>query len=110
VVRAGTLAVTHDGRTAVATVAHYEPMAVLLDVGLPDIDGYDVCRAIRTQPNGHDVRIVALTGWGAEEDRARSAEAGFDAHLVKPVTRSTLLETLSGLLSRDAGEGERVRV
>jgi CheY-like chemotaxis protein len=60
----------------VATVAHYEPMAVLLDIGLPDIDRYNVRRAIRTQPNGKDAKIVALTGWGDEEDRARSAEAG----------------------------------
>jgi CheY-like chemotaxis protein len=92
--------VTHDGVSAVAMAASDAPAAILLDIGLPDMNGYEVCRAIRDQPYGHDVRIVAVTGWGSVEDRARSAEAGFDAHLVKPVSPSTVLQTLGGLLAR----------
>ncbi|MGE0161260.1 MAG: ATP-binding protein [Gemmatimonadales bacterium] len=90
--------VTHDGTSAVAKAARYAPSVILLDIGLPDMDGYEVCRAIRGQPYGHDMRIVAVTGWGSAEDRERSAEAGFDAHLVKPVSPTIVLQTLGGLL------------
>jgi signal transduction histidine kinase/CheY-like chemotaxis protein len=90
--------VTHDGASAIEKAAWYAPAAILLDIGLPDIDGYRVCRTIREQSVGQDLRIVAVTGWGAAEDRERSADAGFDAHLVKPVSPQTLLQTLSGLL------------
>jgi signal transduction histidine kinase/ActR/RegA family two-component response regulator len=96
--------VTHDGTSAVEKAADYTPAAILLDIGLPDMNGYDVCRAIREQPYGQDVRIVAVTGWGTAEDRMRSAEAGFDAHLVKPVSPTTLLQTLSGLLTSRSSE------
>jgi CheY-like chemotaxis protein/two-component sensor histidine kinase len=96
--------VSHDGTSAVEKAAWYTPAAILLDIGLPDMNGYEVCRAIRDQPYGQDVRIVAVTGWGAAEDRSRSAEAGFDAHLVKPVSPTTLLQTLSHLLTVPSSE------
>jgi signal transduction histidine kinase/ActR/RegA family two-component response regulator len=96
--------VSHDGASAVEKAAWYTPAAILLDIGLPDMNGYDVCRAIRDQPYGQDVRIVAVTGWGTAEDRSRSAEAGFDAHLVKPVSPSTLRRTLSELLAASSSE------
>jgi CheY-like chemotaxis protein len=96
--------VTHDGSGALEKAAWYAPAAILLDIGLPDIDGYQVCRTIRERPHGHDLRIVAVTGWGTAEDRERSAEAGFDAHLVKPVSPQTLLQTLAGLLASSSSE------
>jgi CheY-like chemotaxis protein len=76
----------------------------LLDIGPPRLNGYEACRRIRARPWGRNIRLVALTGWGQEEDRRRSQEAGFDAHLVKPVN----FGVLNGLLSQwsDAGATE----
>ena len=59
---------------------------MLLDIGLPRLDGYEVCRRIRAQAWGRGLLLIALTGWGQEEDRQESRDAGFDAHLVKPWT------------------------
>ena len=84
-----------DGLETVATAERYRPEVVLMDIGMPGLDGYDACRRIRAQPWGQDILIVALTGWGQEDDRRRSREAGFNAHLVKPVD----LPTLQGLLA-----------
>ena len=74
-----------DGLEALATAESFQPNVILLDIGLPKMNGHDTCRAIRQQPWGKDILILALTGWGQEEDRRRTAEAGFDNHLVKPV-------------------------
>ncbi|HVF60525.1 MAG TPA: response regulator [Thermoanaerobaculia bacterium] len=74
-----------DGPDALASAEEFRPEIVLLDIGLPTLSGYDVCRRLRRLPWAQKVRIVALTGWGQEEDRRRSDEAGFDHHLVKPV-------------------------
>lgn len=63
----------------------YRPEVILLDIGLPAIDGYEACRRIRSEAWGRDMLVIALTGWGQAEDRRKSAEAGFDHHLVKPV-------------------------
>jgi CheY-like chemotaxis protein len=71
---------------------------VLLDIGMPRLNGYDAARRIREQPWGRDVLLVALTGWGHPEDRRRSQEAGFDHHLVKPVEPVTLEQLLGGQL------------
>jgi CheY-like chemotaxis protein len=68
---------------------------MLLDLGMPEMNGYDVCRSIRQTPWGKGIRIVALTGWGQEQDRRNTREAGFDAHLVKPVDVSALKEMLA---------------
>jgi signal transduction histidine kinase/DNA-binding response OmpR family regulator len=75
----------HDGPSALATAAEFRPRAVVLDIGLPDIDGFEVARRLRELPNLQDILLVAVTGYGRQEDRLRSAEAGFDHHMVKPV-------------------------
>ncbi|MBC7603536.1 MAG: PAS domain-containing protein [Ramlibacter sp.] len=75
-----------DGLQAVEAAAHWTPDVVLLDIGLPKLDGYEAARRIRAQRNGGDgVMLIATTGWGQDDDRRRSREAGFDAHLTKPV-------------------------
>jgi CheY-like chemotaxis protein/two-component sensor histidine kinase len=87
----------HDGLEAIEHAEAYRPAVILLDIGLPKINGYDACRRIREQPWGKDVVIVALTGWGQEEDRRKSQEAGFNGHLVKPVDYAALTRLLADL-------------
>jgi PAS domain S-box-containing protein len=77
--------VVHDGPMAVSRAATQMPEVVLLDIGLPGIDGYEVARRIRTQPGGAGATLIALTGWGQERDKQAAAAAGFDQHWVKPV-------------------------
>ena len=89
--------VAHDGVEAVAAVEKYRPQVVLLDIGLPKLDGHEVCRRIREQPWGKHIVVIALTGWGQEDDRRKSQEAGFNGHLVKPVDYDKLLELLGEL-------------
>ena len=86
----------YDGLEAVDVAETFRPELVLLDIGLPKLNGYEVARRIRQQSWGREVILVALTGWGQEEDRRRSQEAGFNAHMVKPVD----LEELHALLAR----------
>ena len=74
----------HDGAAALAAAAAQAPHVVFLDIGLPDRSGFEVAQAMRALPGMQDATLVALTGWGAEQDRKRSSEAGFDAHLTKP--------------------------
>jgi PAS domain S-box-containing protein len=93
------LQTAHDGLEAVSKAAEFQPEIVLLDIGMPVMNGYDACRAMRQQPWGKQMRIVALTGWGQDDDRRQSQEAGFDAHLVKPVEHATLVKTLEELSS-----------
>ena len=90
-----TVEVANDGQGAVAAAAAFRPGTILLDIGLPGMNGFDACRAIRSQAGGEAIQIAALTGWGQEEDQRRSREAGFDAHLVKPVDRPALLALLA---------------
>jgi CheY-like chemotaxis protein len=75
----------HDGPEALTAAEQFNPDLVLLDIGLPTMSGYDVCRAIRQRLASRPPLMIALTGWGQDDDRRRSAEAGFDRHLVKPV-------------------------
>ena len=89
----------HDGVDALEAIEARRPDVVLLDIGLPRLNGRDVCRRIRQQPWGRNVVVVALTGWGQEEDQRRSLEAGFDGHLVKPVDYAKLIALLSSLAS-----------
>ncbi len=84
----------HDGLEAVAVAAEVRPDAVLLDIGLPKLNGYETARRIREQPGGAKIVLLATTGWGQETDRRLSREAGFDHHLVKPVDPATLLKLL----------------
>jgi CheY-like chemotaxis protein len=85
----------HDGLEGVELAATFRPDLVLLDIGMPRLNGYDACRRIREQPWGKNVLLVALTGWGQEEDKRRSHEAGFDTHLVKPVEPEALEKLLA---------------
>jgi CheY-like chemotaxis protein len=89
--------VAFDGPRAVEFAAEIQPQVIILDIGLPKMDGYEVARQIRKQPGGKDVFIVALTGLGQEKDRRLSKEAGYDAHLVKPVEPSALSTILADL-------------
>lgn len=84
----------HDGVEAVEAVEKYRPEVILLDIGLPKLDGHEVCRRVREQPWGKDITVIALTGWGQEDDRRKSEEAGFNGHLVKPVDYDQLLKML----------------
>jgi CheY-like chemotaxis protein len=84
-----TTMVAHDGTQALRMAAEFKPEVVLLDIGLPGMSGYEVARRLRAH-SAHVMKIIAVTGWGTETDRSRSAEAGFDLHLVKPVDESAL--------------------
>jgi len=84
-----------DGLAAIETAEAFRPQVILLDIGLPKMNGNDTCREIRKQPWGKDILILALTGWGQEEDRRKTAEAGFDDHLVKPVDHVALNKLIS---------------
>jgi CheY-like chemotaxis protein len=88
----------HDGSAAVEMAATLDPDVILLDIGLPILNGYEAARQIREQ-RGQQRRplLVAVTGWGQDEDRRRSEEAGFDAHLVKPVDDAVLGRLLAEL-------------
>ena len=87
----------NDGMAAVEKARAMTPDVILLDIGLPKLNGYDACRAIRRQPSGAAIYIIALTGWGQVEDRQRSEAAGFNTHLVKPVDFAALLKLVDAL-------------
>ena len=84
----------HDGEEALEMALELQPEVVLLDIGLPKLDGYEVARHIRREPWGRNPTLVAITGWGQSEDKALSREAGFDHHLVKPVDPDALLKLI----------------
>lgn len=84
----------HDGEEALAAAERFQPEAILLDLGMPKLDGFEVCRRIRQRPWGVGVLMVAQTGWGQPQDRARAIEAGFDAHMTKPIDPEALQELL----------------
>jgi PAS domain S-box-containing protein len=84
----------HNGEAAISAIKEFAPSLMFLDIGLPDFDGCEVCRRIRQMENGKSVYIVALTGWGQEEDRKKSEDAGFDRHVVKPISPEDLTEIL----------------
>jgi signal transduction histidine kinase/CheY-like chemotaxis protein len=87
----------HDGEEALSRAEQFRPDVVLLDLGMPKLNGYDACRRMREQPWGQKMIIIALTGWGRDEDRERTREVGFDHHLVKPVRPLNLLELIAEL-------------
>lgn len=89
--------VAHDGPQAVDLIGEYRPDVVLLDIGLPGMNGYEVARKIRQESWGRQITLIALTGWGQEEDRRQSEEAGFDYHLVKPVEAPALSQLLASI-------------
>jgi CheY-like chemotaxis protein len=83
-----------DGPAALTAAAEFRPEVVLLDIGLPGMDGYEVARRLRANPLFNGARLIALTGWGQDSDRDRSHDAGFDLHLVKPVDPAELQRVL----------------
>jgi CheY-like chemotaxis protein len=83
-----------DGAEAFALAEVHRPELVLLDLGMPRMDGYEACRRIREQPWSRGMTIVAVTGWGQKDDRRRTREAGFDHHVVKPVDPTALVSLL----------------
>jgi PAS domain S-box-containing protein len=98
--------VAFDGPSALATLARHRPTVALLDLGMPGMDGFELARRMQADPLGRDVTLIAMTGWGQEEDRRRTREAGFHHHLVKPADLATLqrlLGSLDGRPPRDDG-------
>jgi len=97
---------TYDGRSAIQSAEFHRPDVVLLDIGMPEVSGYDVARAIRRESWGRPMRLIALTGWGQAEHRRRSLEVGFDDHLVKPVELDVLENLLQlGTITPISGKG-----
>lgn len=101
--RGHAVTIVGDGLEAVAAAERDRPDTILLDLGLPRLDGYGVCRRIRARPWGQDIAIFALTGWAHDNDRRKSSEAGFDGHLVKPVELATLQQALKVCRPESAG-------
>jgi CheY-like chemotaxis protein len=85
----------YDGTTALAIARSEPPDVMFVDIGMPGMNGYDVARQVRSRADLGLVRLVALTGYGRDEDRSRALEAGFDLHLTKPVADATLRDVLS---------------
>jgi PAS domain S-box-containing protein len=86
--------VVHDGRQALASIDKLAPDVALLDIGMPEFDGYEVARRVRLQPAGRGLTLIAVTGWGQEADRVRAIEAGFNMHFTKPVEPERLIDLL----------------
>src|SRR5688572_21173511 len=92
--------VAHSGPAALEMAKGYFPHAVFLDIGMPGMDGYEVARRMRQQPGLENVVLAALTGWGQEEDRRRTTDAGFNYHLVKPPEPKAVENVLAELRPR----------
>jgi CheY-like chemotaxis protein len=87
-----------EAQAALRQLEDFRPQIALLDIGLPDVDGYELARLMRGKPQGAGLRLVALTGYGQDSDRARASEAGFDEHMVKPVAVDRLTELIARYL------------
>jgi CheY-like chemotaxis protein/nitrogen-specific signal transduction histidine kinase len=92
----------YDGESTLREAERFRPEVVLLDIGMPDIDGHEVCARIRSQSWGGTMVMIAVSGWGQEGDRRRSARAGFNMHLVKPVDPDALLRIVRDVMSQNA--------
>jgi len=100
--------VVYNGAEALEAVVVYKPDVVLLDIGMPGMDGHEVARRIRRMPRGRELTLIALTGWGQDRDRKRSELAGFDYHLIKPADVGALETLLSSLETRPPNHRNRV--
>jgi signal transduction histidine kinase/ActR/RegA family two-component response regulator len=89
--------VVQDGAAAVEAAAQFHPDVVLMDIAMPKLDGYEAAKQIRQQPWGKEMVLIALTGWGQQQDRRRTQDAGFDAHLTKPVNYEAIMTVLANL-------------
>ena len=87
----------HDGIEAIEEAASFRPDVILLDIGMPRLNGYEAARRIRQEHWGKEVVLVAMTGWGQDDDKRRAKDAGFDGHLIKPVELAFLQKVMSGL-------------
>jgi PAS domain S-box-containing protein len=96
------ICVAYDGEDAVRAADRFRPQVVLLDIGLPKLNGYEACRRIRQQPWGRNMVFIAVTGWGQDDDKRKAEDAGFDRHMVKPVDPHNLIKLLGSLPSRQA--------
>ena len=94
--------VVFNGPDALEAIGTYAPDVVLLDIGMPGMDGHEVARRLRRSPNGRQVKLIALTGWGQQKDRDRSKLAGFDHHLIKPADIHALETALTSIETRPA--------
>jgi CheY-like chemotaxis protein/two-component sensor histidine kinase len=90
----------YDGEQGVQAANEFRPHAMLLDIGMPKLNGYDACRHIRQEPWGKNIVLVAVTGWGQDQDKQKAEEAGFDRHMVKPVEPKRLMRLLEELCVR----------
>jgi CheY-like chemotaxis protein len=100
--------IVYSGSEALAALHEYRPSVVLLDIGMPGMDGHEVARRIRKLPEFKDVLLIAMTGWGQDEDRRRSSNAGFDYHLIKPADVGTLESLLLSAAPRQARPASRL--
>jgi CheY-like chemotaxis protein len=94
--------VAYDGVSALSVAREFQPEIALLDVGMPRMDGYEIARRLREDPQTRHMILIAVTGWGQADDRRRSKEAGFDYHLVKPVDPAALERLLETIRAKDA--------
>ena len=92
----------HGGQEALNVAATFRPDVMFLDIGMPKMNGYEVCRRLRQEAWGKDMLVIALTGWGQDEDKRLSLEAGFDSHMVKPVLAPDLEKLLAGTTAAGA--------
>jgi signal transduction histidine kinase len=96
----------YDGLQALAAAESFRPEVILMDIGMPNLNGYEAARRIREQPWGRQMVLIAQTGWGQRDDRLRAVEAGFDAHLVKPVEPQSLIRMIAELQIGRDGRGD----
>jgi CheY-like chemotaxis protein len=89
-----------DGKTGIEKIESFRPDAILLDVGMPGLNGFDTCERIRAQPSGKNVALIAVTGWAQDEVQQRAQAAGFDEVLVKPVGPQEILQSVGNILER----------
>jgi CheY-like chemotaxis protein len=89
------VALAHTGPDALTTAAAFQPQVMFLDIGLPELNGYEVARRLRADPAQPQPLLVALTGWGSDDDRRQARDAGFDRHLTKPVDATKIADVLA---------------
>jgi two-component system CheB/CheR fusion protein len=99
----------HDGFAALQTAQTFHPEIILLDIGLPRMDGYEVARRLRAQARGREFILAAVTGYGHNEDRLRAQEAGFDHHLVKPVDPEVLRQVIATINGPEQEDSMTIR-